>query len=288
MTEDQSSIENFSTFIENVKLPPGVYKILLKQSVSANHLVQMYSDLSICFPFSFYIEYTELQSSKINPLTSVNPSELTSHNSLQSLVLILTFLHPITGSVDSRNFYLNSEEIDEKVHPIYALRQESLQKVKLKFQTNSLKPGTCYNLVIKSKSIQSEGVFHKYCTMECLCNPKSNAECTKNKKCICPTPFDGKDCYGCIEGYEAKSDSCIQTIDQSPSILSTKFNVQSPVSRLQIIKLYILFSSSPYDLNLNKITVFNNEALINSFVLRSGVVTIKPVYALALNKSSLK
>ena len=128
MTEDQSSIENFSTFIENVKLPPGVYKILLKQSVSANHLVQMYSDLSICFPFSFYIEYTELQSSKINPLTSVNPSELTSYNSLQSLVLILTFLHPITGSVDSRNFYLNSEEIDEKVHPIYALRQESLQK----------------------------------------------------------------------------------------------------------------------------------------------------------------
>ena len=48
---------NFGSEIEGETLEAGVYTIRIKQYIAANHLLQRYEDMSVCFPFGLSIEY---------------------------------------------------------------------------------------------------------------------------------------------------------------------------------------------------------------------------------------
>ena len=283
--DELADTENFSCAISGFPISPGTYQVYLKQGISAGQLLQKYPSVSACFPFGFFIEFIPDSTSELNSIISINPPQLSNHNLFQPLQLYITFREPVDTSTLSSIFSLKSNT--DIVSPIYASRETEATIVKLKFARSALKPNNCYELVVDSVNIAPNGEKNVYCTSSCSCNPSANAECSQKSQCICPEPYSGIACYECVEGFDFNNSVCEEILDSNPRVLSLKFNDQI-VSRGSTIKLYIDFTSAPYDRSGNKINYVNKQALIESFVLSCEESIIKPASILALNKGSLK
>lgn len=281
------SEDQMTSSIEEIQLDPGTYTIVLKQGVASNHLVQRYPEVASCFPFSFYIEFMEKKETTKNYMLSVNPSQVSQQNTLQNLLIFIKFEHPLEETTETDTmFYLKSSE--SLVFPDeVSVNSNAASKIKLKFSPSSLEPNSCYELVLASKNIISDGLTHQYCTLSCFCNPKAKAECVDNS-CVCSDPFTGPNCFECIEGYIIENNSCSLITDTSPKILSASFNIQSPVKRNQQLRLYVDFSSAPYTKTGEKITRMNSEAIQSAFLLKSSEFILKPFTIFPLVKGEIK
>ena len=285
--EEVEDTENFSSTIDELEVEPGTYTVTLKQGLASNHLMQRYPDITSCFPFAFYAEFIAEDESTVNTLVSVNPSQLTDQNTLQNLLIFVKFEHPLEESTDLDSmFSLKSPQ--STVYPsLVTVNPDSPYKMKIKFSPSSLQPGLCYELAIASDKVKSDSITHQYCTSKCECNPRAKAEC-QDSSCVCPMPFSGDSCFECMEGYVVDNNSCLQVSDSNPQILAASFNVQSPVQRSQQLRLYVDFTSAPYDKSGDKITRMKAEAIQEAFLLESGDVQIKPYTILPLVKGETK
>ena len=285
--DEFADTENFSSVIEDIELPAGIYTVLIKQGIASNHLVQRYPDISSCFPFSFYAEFIPLSVLSTNTLVSVNPSQVSNHNVLQNLLIFLKFEHPVDEKNELESvFYLKST--NDLVYPDgVVINPNAPSKFKLKFSENSLKPGTCYELLLDSVIVQNDDIKHEYCTLACLCNPRAKAECV-NDNCVCPSPYTGTNCFACIDGYNLENNSCMQAYDLEPKILATKFSTNSPVTKNQQLRVYVDFSSAPYDKKGEKVTKLKQNAIQDAFLLVTGRNKIKTYSIFPLTKGDTK
>jgi Laminin EGF domain len=276
--DELGDIENFSSVIEDLELHPGTYTVKLQQGISSNHLIQRYPHTSICFPFSFFLEFIESSDTPKNQLLLANPSHKTHHNILQPLSISLKFQHPL--DITSFVVYLKSSEL--KVYPQKVAQNQSfLSKVSLNFKSSLLLPGRCYELVIESEFLTQGPVKHEYCTWDCICNPKSHAQCIESK-CLCPSPYAGNECFNCNEGYILENNYCSVVADNDPQILSARFSQDHITKSSPNIKLFIVLSSAPYSSQGERISNENFDILLNAFTLVSNSTKTKPVTAAAL------
>lgn len=279
--------ENFSSVIEDLPLTRGKYKIVLKQGLASNHLVQRYSDISICFPFSFFIQFSSSGDSEYNKLSTVNPPDVSNLNVLQTLLLFLKFKHPVEDNEEVRSMFALKAGKTSIFPNEVVISESEPSRLKLKFEPNSFIPSTCYELDIISDELVGDSIKHQYCTSPCKCNPKANAECSEDK-CVCPDPYTGTECFECIDGYEMEKKACIFVADESPKISAINFNIESPMRHSQQLRLYIDFTSAPYEKEGEKITRINAEAMKSAFLLASSSKSVKAFTVLPLVKSDTK
>lgn len=276
---------NFASIISGIILSPGQYKILLKQSLSANRIIQKFSDTSICFPFAFEIEFIPKTSSSKNQLILVEPDHLTHHNPSENLFIRLTFSEQ-TGPID---VVLTQISNSQDINPASVKVLEPGNKVKAKFLNSDLKPGECYELKIKTQDILNDNLKHSFCMLNCNCNPKANPICTSVLSCICKEPYYGLLCYDCISGYYPKGGQCVEVVEVSPEITSMSFNVKSPVKQSDVIKLNAYFSSHPYNALGLKIPIIKGpNAISSALVLRSGGVEVQAITVIPIGKDGVQ
>lgn len=284
--DELADTENFSSSISEFPVAAGTYEIYLKQGDFASKLIQKYSDISICFPFSFFIEYSTAPTLQLNYISNVNPPQVSHHNPLKSLQLTLTFHQPLQVPITTSTFFLSSDS--QEIFPIYVSRDPENLKVKLKFPKSALKIGQCYELKLNTKEFVSDGLSHVYCCSNCKCNPNASAECTKNSQCVCPEPYAGNNCYACVEGFELKKDVCEEIPDLNPSIVLLDLDAPIVITKEDIVKLYVEFSSAPFGNDGVKVSLLHPEAIIKTFVLVTGIDEIPPANIFPLNKGGLK
>ena len=285
--EEVENTENFSSTIDDFEIEPGTYTVSLKQGLASNHLVQRYPDITSCFPFAFYAEFIADDESQVNTLISVNPSQVTDQNALQNLLIIVKFEHALEANTDLDSMFSLRSSASRVFPSAVTVNPDSPYKIKLKFNTGSLQPGVCYELVISSDKVKSDGIVHQYCTSMCTCNPRAKAEC-QDSSCVCPLPFTGESCFECSEGYFVENNSCIEVSDNNPQILATSFNVQSPVQRSQQLRVNVDFTSAPYEQSGDKITRLNAETMQEAFLLVSEEIKVKPYTIMPLVKGETK
>ena len=218
--------------LEDVAIEAGTYTLVLRQAVAANHLVQMFNDVQLCFPFAFSIEFEEQrgteqleEESNVNKLVEVIPADKSNVNPSKGLAIIVSWERPIQKGKNGsyvKAFYLESDK-KAKVHP-GSVRQEKAkpQKLELTFKPGQLPLGTCFTLKLSVEELdlnsddkQPEFDFvgaHSYCTGNCACNPKAEARCSTEMECICPKPYAGVTCEECVDGYtlEEKTKVCVK------------------------------------------------------------------------------
>ncbi|OMJ75659.1 hypothetical protein SteCoe_25149 [Stentor coeruleus] len=276
---------NFASIISGIHLSQGQYKILIKQSLSANHIIHKFSDTSICFPFAFEIEFIPKTDSTKNQLILVEPDHLTHHNPSENLFIRLTF----SEQIDSVDLVLIQISNNENIKPASIKVLDPGNKIKAKFLNTGLKPGECYELEIKGQNILTDNLKHSFCMLSCNCNPKANPICTSVLSCICKEPYYGLLCYDCISGYYPKGGQCIEVIETAPQVISISFNVKSPAKQTDVIKLNVYFSSHPYNALGLKIPILKGPNEISTaFVLRSGGIEIQAITVIPVGKDGLQ
>ncbi|CAG9324770.1 unnamed protein product [Blepharisma stoltei] len=297
--EQMDEIINFSSIISNEEIDPGLYTIRIKQGLGTNFLVQRYDETKICLPFAFFIEYLPIENKVAgNSLSMVDPDKNDVHNLNEDLVLMMIFQDPIDKTLPGlkKSVYLLSETDEKVVADSMGVSTSYLNKLKLTFSSSKLKPKTCYFLKIDeaaiSSALLSDGLEHKYCTMGCLCNPKSNAICSETFSCLCSSPYTGNDCFSCVEGFYMIENECVQqNIKDSPSIKSVKFEDPEPFNNKKYITLSVSLTSAPYNNNLKSITEQKHqEDMINAFIIINMLNgdTIKAISARPINKGLTK
>ena len=211
--------------IEDVQVEAGKYTLVLRQAVAANHLTQMFSEVDLCFPFSFAVEFageTDLDTpeneTNVNKLVSVIPSDKRNFNPSQGLSITITWEEPVHKGKNGsyvKAFYLENDK-KVKIHPSSVRQEKSKpQKLELTFKQGLLAAGSCYSLKMTGLDFdlaeddpQPEFDFagaHEYCTGVCSCNPKSKAKCNDSMECVCPSPYAGITCDECVSGYSFDS-----------------------------------------------------------------------------------
>ena len=116
----------------------------------------------------------------------------------------------------------------------------------------------------------------------CKCNLNANAKCFDNK-CFCTSPYNGIDCFDCVDGYQSNDGICVEIIDMDPQIISTRFNLNKSVEKHQILELFAEFTSSPYGKDEEKITKWKSKDMLEAFLLISDHYTVKPYEAAPLD-----
>ena len=147
--------------------------------------------------------------SNSNKLILVDPDHLTHHNPLEPLYIRLTLLREVVGLA----VYLQRIGGD-RLSPEVLKVLDPPNKIIIKFSTEYLVAGSCYELVVEGVVV-TDGRRHSFCMSDCMCNPKSNAICTQALSCICPEPYSGLTCYECMNGYFLQHSQCIQLV-QTP------------------------------------------------------------------------
>lgn len=282
--EDFKELSKISSTLQELYLVPGQYKMLLTQGLVANHLIQKFPDQSSCFPFGLYLEFTPKVMSKNNKLMSVIPPEHKSHNTLQNLVLILKFSKPIS---EKKSVFLLKSSDSTLIPDEITIDSDSNSRVRLRFLSTALVPNTCYDLIIESENLDSDGLLHQYCTSACKCNPSSEAQCI-NKACVCPTPYTGPECFECEEGHLMEKNTCINTVDENPKVLSVKLNTQTSLKKNHQLRVYINLSSAPFNKAGEKVSRTNPQALVDSFYLKFGTGVFKAFNAMPLVKGNIR
>ncbi|CAG9319734.1 unnamed protein product [Blepharisma stoltei] len=304
LTDDEiGELMNFASILENEELEPGEYKLLLKQTVASNHLVQRYKDIDSCFPFSFNIEYipvVEEKKAKSYMITLADPGTLTHHNPNEDLNILLVFDVPIENPKEiGKLVTLESDQYVKVIAGSMQVSQNNPNKLKFKFEAAKLRESTCYQLKIDDKTITpsgfqllSDGLRHSYCTIGCVCNPKANAICNEALKCVCPEPYTGITCHECITNFSPVDGVCVEDIiEKSASISEITLSITSPMKKDQILKIFVTFSSAPYNSQKGKITTLkNNKAMIDSVYVFNDVTQqiVKANSAIPLNKGETK
>lgn len=300
LTDDEAGeLMNFSTLIDNQELDPGKYKLQIKQAVASNHLIQRFKDTDTCFPFSLNIEYLPIKdepNNNQNMLVLADPGHLTHHNPNEDLMIFLVFHKPIGDPQDiSKMITLESDRYEVLKPKSFAVSEAYPNKIKFKFLAEKLSQSTCYQLKLNENLSTSDGmkylndgIKHSYCTMGCVCNPKANAVCSKDLKCICPEPYTGITCNDCIPGYTSSDGLCTQDkLAEIPVISEIKLNVYSPIKKDQLLKLFVTFSSAPFNKDKKKIsTLKNNKSIIDAiyFVNESNGKTMYANSAVPINQ----
>ncbi|CAG9317286.1 unnamed protein product [Blepharisma stoltei] len=304
LTDDETGeLMNFASIIENEELEPGQYKLVLKQAVASNHLIQRYKDIDSCFPFSFNIEYIpvfEEKKSSSYMVTLADPGHLTHHNPNEELTILIVFDSPIANAKEvGKLVSLESDQYEKITAGSLLISKNAPNKIKFKFDASKLKESTCYQLKIDEKSqtesgfqLVSDGIKHSYCTMSCICNPKANAICNEAFKCVCPEPYTGVTCHECVAGFTPSEGLCIKDkIDEPSTITEVTINVSSPMKKDELLNIFVTFSSAPHNSQKNKITaVKNNKVIIDSVYIINDLnqKIAKASSAAPLNKGETK
>jgi hypothetical protein len=226
-----------SSNVENLKLETGVYTLMLRQAVAANHLVQMFSDADLCFPFAFAVEFEPEsanekpeESFNTNKLVSVMPSGKSGINPSKGLAITVTWEEAVHKGKDGsfvKAFYLESDK-RAKIHPSSVRQEKSKpQRLELTFKSGQLSLGTCFTLHLTPKDFdleesepQPEFDFPgdlKYCTGTCSCNPHAEARCNEDMECVCSAPYTGVTCEECISGYSFETETGLCVKDECAS-----------------------------------------------------------------------
>lgn len=230
-------------------------------------------------------------------LIFVYPDHVANHNPAELLEVLMTFNKPIDDPIDIAELFYLENDLRSKIIPAATgLSRQSPTKMKIVFEPNQLKHSTCYDLKMDTKSklkLISDDLKHTYCTAGCNCNPKSNAICDDNLKCICPDPFAGQLCYECIKGYNAENGLCIKIhqSEENPKIKNISINVGNLIHRDNEVKITVEFTDLPRDIDGSKISALKrNKVMIDTFVLEkvNGNSIIKPNTAYPVDDDLMK
>lgn len=282
--EELSDMLNFASILEGIEINPGVYRLVITQDISANYLINLFNNVGICFPFAFEYEFISLPSKFTNTLILVEPSHLTHHNPSEALFIKLVFQK---GLISVPNVYLQKTS-GEKISPKETKLMSSSHKLLAKFTHMDLDQGACYELKAEG-NFQSDGLSHSYCMISCFCNPKANAICNSDLTCLCPEPYSGSSCYECLIGFFAKDGQCIEIVSIQPEIKEIFLTPKNSVKKGQEVKLYVTFTSHPYDRYGVKInTIGGKSALTKAIFLKSGSTEIFSNNIIAAGLGGLK
>lgn len=270
--DELGDILNYSSSFSNIEVPPGKYSLFIKQSIEANYLVQKYSEIGICFPFAFELEFIPNSSlTSQNTVTLVDPDHLTHHNPMEPLYIRVTFLHPVASPIVYLE-QIGGGQIKPKVQKL-----SEPNKITVKFGPENLTAGNCYELRVEGEAT-NDGLKHSFCMMDCMCNPKSNAICTKSMSCLCEEPYAGLSCFECVKGFFPKDSQCIEFVNEDPEVKEINFNVKSPVKKGEVVKVYVTFSSHPYESSGKKISkVKGLNGISQAFSLISTGTELFPI-----------
>lgn len=226
-----------SSGVEDLKLGTGLYTLVLRQAVAANHLTQMFSDVDLCFSFAFAVEFeaesaTEQPEETLNTnkLVSIMPTGKAGINPSQGLAITVTWEEAVHKGKDGsfvKAFYLESDK-RAKIHPSSVRQEKSKpQRLELTFKAGQLSLDSCFTLHMNVKDFdleedepQPEFDFPgdlKYCTGNCYCNPHAEARCNEDMECVCSSPYSGVTCEECISGYSFEADTKLCIKDECES-----------------------------------------------------------------------
>jgi hypothetical protein len=221
-TQDaESDVLNFAQSFESVEVDEGDYTLTLKQSIASNHLVQMFDDVDICFPFSFALEYEPAEDVQFyNRLLVVEPEELPSFNPSNKLSIVLKFEQLLQLTAKQLTSVANLQaKSGENVAPTKVkVDSRHKQHLVVEFAEKALREGTCYELVLNLAAVSMDDEAlpladdrrtHTYCTAKCQCNPKAQGRCDDKLQCVCPFPYAGPLCYDCEEGFQPEKSRCV-------------------------------------------------------------------------------
>lgn len=230
--DSESDMLNFSQGFEDVEVEEGDYTLTLKQSIASNHLVQMFDETDVCFPFDFAIEYEPDEGAIVhNRLLMVEPEALPNFNPVNKLTIVLKFAQPL--SFASKNLVglasLQPSSGAGVVPTKAKVDTRQKQHLVLEFEEKALAEGTCYELVLNlgvvavaadALPLVPDRQAHSFCTAKCKCNPKAKATCDNKLQCICPFPYTGPVCYDCEDGFQSEKNRCVPTTTEEETITS--------------------------------------------------------------------
>lgn len=285
----ESETLDFSQGFEGVEVEEGDYTLTLKQSIASNHLVQMFDDVDVCFPFEFEIEYEPDEGAIVhNRLLMVEPGSLSDFNPANRLTIVLKFQQPLSFAskklVGLASLVTSS---GTRVAPSKArVDPRHKQHLSLEFEEKALVEDTCYDLIFELSSVSlsdaglplvSDNKLHSFCTAKCKCNSKAKAACDSNLQCICPFPYTGPLCYECEDGFQTEKSRCVPIVTEEGASIPYVVSVDPQGSRLSIQKnddvtVKVALSSKPHTQKGEFITKNRNiDVLKGTFLLeRAG------------------
>ena len=259
VTDDElGEILNFSSLIEGFEIDPGSYSLFIRKN---DFFYEFKENLNVCYPFAFEIEFIVVKSENTNTLILVDPNHSTNHSPVEPLLMKLTFLLPL----DSPVAYLKKTN-EEKILPSFSKIADPPNKLKLKFEPKYFNPGECYELIVEG-DVQSDGLKHSFCMMDCLCNPKANAICDKTMACLCKPPYKGLLCFECTTGFVSSKNQCVEQVFEHPEIKEMFFNVKTPVKKGEKVKVNLLFTEEVYEKNGQKLPIERGLNSISKAIL---------------------
>mmetsp|Transcript_32826 Transcript_32826/g.57348 ORF Transcript_32826/g.57348 Transcript_32826/m.57348 type:complete len:1537 (+) Transcript_32826:1757-6367(+) len=283
--DSESDILNFSQGFEDVEVEEGDYTLTLKQSVASNHLVQMFDDVDICFPFDFAFEYeADEDSITHNRLLLVEPESLNNFNPINKLSIVLKFEQALKFSTKSLQSlaYLRSSLGTKLTATKAKIDTRHKQHAILEFAEKTLSEGTCYELIFDFSSVPlgddalpllTDGQAHVFCTAKCKCNPKASATCDNNLQCVCPFPYTGPVCYDCEEGFQPEKNRCVPYKTEEDTTFSSVTEITPQGTPLYVKKndevtVTVTLSGKPHTKKGEYITRKRNvEAIKSTFLL---------------------
>jgi hypothetical protein len=281
--------QSFAQGFDGAEVEAGDYTLTLKQSIASNHLVQIFKDLDICFPFSLAIEYEPIENVQThNRLLIVEPEQSPKLNPNDKLLIVLKFEHALAFASKTLSgvAYLQSTS-GLKVPPSKS-KVDPRQNTHLVLEFEALVEGTCYELIFdfsaapltsEALPLASDGYLHSYCTAKCRCNPKAQARCDDHLQCVCPFPFSGPLCYECDEGFQNDKNRCVPVSaeeDQGDPLIAAVTPEGGPVTvhREDDIVVQVTLTSRPHTAEGEFITATRNlDAILGTFLLELQLKT---------------